>query len=215
MREKAKAGWVAGGVVFGHDDLRLGKGHVERRINEAEAAIVREIYERFAAGDGARNIAQGVEPRESAGAPRAARPDGRLERFDRSRGPRASSLPRRGCLRANGDRRSSRGWSRPISPCTDWSQRSSSAPPCPCRRRGSTKSQGEQTGANLRTGACEPSSAVTDAGPCGLTAGSGRPDNVHALAEREGLRVPGADSLRLERRRGCCSSTMRGRRTAD
>ena len=37
MIRKAKTGHVTGGRVFGYDNLRV-EGHVERRINEAEAA---------------------------------------------------------------------------------------------------------------------------------------------------------------------------------
>jgi hypothetical protein len=48
---------VTGGKVFGYDNLRIAKGHAERTINEAEAATVRNIYERFACGEGARSIA--------------------------------------------------------------------------------------------------------------------------------------------------------------
>ncbi|RPJ85782.1 MAG: hypothetical protein EHM13_00060 [Acidobacteria bacterium] len=54
---KARAGYVAGGKIFGYDNHRLANGHVERRINEAEAAVVRDIYTRFAAGEGLRTIA--------------------------------------------------------------------------------------------------------------------------------------------------------------
>src|SRR5688572_1909357 len=57
MRQKAEQGFVTGGIVFGYDNHRIGKGQVTRTINEAEAAVVRQIYERFAAGDGARSIA--------------------------------------------------------------------------------------------------------------------------------------------------------------
>ena len=37
MSRKAQAGHVTGGRVFGYDNVRV-DGHVERRINEAEAA---------------------------------------------------------------------------------------------------------------------------------------------------------------------------------
>jgi DNA invertase Pin-like site-specific DNA recombinase len=53
---KARAGHVTGGKVFGYDNLRVG-GHVERRINEAEAAIVGRVFELAAAGHGSRHIA--------------------------------------------------------------------------------------------------------------------------------------------------------------
>jgi site-specific DNA recombinase len=57
MRQKAEQGYVTGGKVFGYDNVRLGKGQTTRVPNEAEAAVVRTIYERFAEGDGLRTIA--------------------------------------------------------------------------------------------------------------------------------------------------------------
>lgn len=57
MREKAKQGYVTGGKLFGYDNVRVGKGQTTRAVNEAEAAVVKSIYERFAAGDGLRTIA--------------------------------------------------------------------------------------------------------------------------------------------------------------
>ena len=49
MRRKAAAGRLTGGRVFGYDNHEVldGKGdrsHVERRINEAQAAVVRRIF---------------------------------------------------------------------------------------------------------------------------------------------------------------------------
>jgi DNA invertase Pin-like site-specific DNA recombinase len=75
MIRKAKAGHVTGGRVFGYDNDRISKNQVERRVNEKEAAVVREIYERFAAGDGARSIARALNlakvptPRAQSGRP--------------------------------------------------------------------------------------------------------------------------------------------------
>jgi DNA invertase Pin-like site-specific DNA recombinase len=56
---KARAGYVAGGSVYGYDNVEVavpdavtGKPkrlHVERRINETEAAVIREIFEQAAA----------------------------------------------------------------------------------------------------------------------------------------------------------------------
>jgi site-specific DNA recombinase len=57
MWEKAKKGWHTHGKVFGYDVDRIAKGHCELRINGPEAEVVRDIYRRFAAGDGARTIA--------------------------------------------------------------------------------------------------------------------------------------------------------------
>ena len=55
MVRKARAGHVTGGRVFGYDNVEvLDAGrpavHVERRINDAEAAVVRRIFELCAAG---------------------------------------------------------------------------------------------------------------------------------------------------------------------
>src|SRR6185295_11033796 len=57
MLRKAKAGHVTGGRVFGYDNVDvLGatgeRSHVVRRINEAEAAVVREIFGHYIAGAG-------------------------------------------------------------------------------------------------------------------------------------------------------------------
>ncbi len=57
MRRKAEQGYVTGGRVFGYDNVRIGKGQTERRINAGEAAVVRDIYTRAAAGEGHRTIA--------------------------------------------------------------------------------------------------------------------------------------------------------------
>ena len=63
MQRKAKAGHVTGGRVFGYDNVEIvgangQRSHVERRINEAEAAVVRQIFERSAAGAGLTRIAK-------------------------------------------------------------------------------------------------------------------------------------------------------------
>jgi hypothetical protein len=57
MARKARAGHVTGGRVFGYDNVDVAaaggkRSHVERRINEAEAAVVRRIFEWCAAGTG-------------------------------------------------------------------------------------------------------------------------------------------------------------------
>jgi site-specific DNA recombinase len=61
MSRKARAGHVTGGRVFGYDNLEVldasgQRSHVERRINEAEAAVVRRIFEMSAAGAGLTRI---------------------------------------------------------------------------------------------------------------------------------------------------------------
>ena len=57
MVRKARAGHVTGGRVFGYDNVEMTgldgrRSHVERRINEAEASVVRRIFEFCAAGYG-------------------------------------------------------------------------------------------------------------------------------------------------------------------
>jgi site-specific DNA recombinase len=70
---KARAGYVAGGSVYGYDNVevtvpdvatgKLKRLHVERRINETEAVVIREIFERAAAGWGTRRIAHDLNAR--------------------------------------------------------------------------------------------------------------------------------------------------------
>jgi site-specific DNA recombinase len=70
---KARAGYVAGRSVYGYDNVEVtmpdavtGKPkrlHVERRINEAEAVVIREIFEKAAAGWGTRRIAHDLNAR--------------------------------------------------------------------------------------------------------------------------------------------------------
>lgn len=76
MQRKARAGHVTGGRVFGYDNVRV-EGHVERRINEAEAAVVVRIFEMTAAGSGLKRIAHTLNA-ERTPCPRArlGRPDG-------------------------------------------------------------------------------------------------------------------------------------------
>ena len=67
---------MAGGTIFGYDNTGP-KGQRTRCINEAEAAVVRSIYERFATGEGLRTIALALN-RSGALSPRAqqGRPNG-------------------------------------------------------------------------------------------------------------------------------------------
>ena len=64
LSRKARAGHVTGGVVFGYDNVEVlssgKKSHVERRINEAQAGIVREIFDRYASGWGYARIAKAL-----------------------------------------------------------------------------------------------------------------------------------------------------------
>lgn len=63
MVRKAKAGHAVGGRCFGYDNVEVvgptGKrSHVERRINEAEATVVKRIFEESANGTGLSRIAK-------------------------------------------------------------------------------------------------------------------------------------------------------------
>jgi site-specific DNA recombinase len=61
MRRKAAAGQVTGGRVFGYDNVEVcdatgSRSHVERRINEAEAAVVLRMFDLCAEGAGLARI---------------------------------------------------------------------------------------------------------------------------------------------------------------
>jgi len=82
MQRKARAGHVTGGRVFGYDNVEVRgpdgtRSHVERRINEAEAAVLRRMFEMCAAGAGLTRITktlngEGVpSPRAQLGRPQA------------------------------------------------------------------------------------------------------------------------------------------------
>jgi DNA invertase Pin-like site-specific DNA recombinase len=63
MLRKARAGHVTGGRVFGYDNIEIAGGngkrsHVERRVNDTEAAVVRRVFELSAAGYGMKAIAK-------------------------------------------------------------------------------------------------------------------------------------------------------------
>lgn len=64
---KARRGFVAGGRCYGYDNVEIKDGaqrsHVEHRINDEQAEIVREIFRRFAAGEGLRTIAKALNER--------------------------------------------------------------------------------------------------------------------------------------------------------
>ena len=76
MVRKAKAGHVTGGRVFGYDNVeilgppddhgRQRRSHVERRINNGEATVVREIFTRCAHGWGMRRIAKHLNEQRAA-----------------------------------------------------------------------------------------------------------------------------------------------------
>jgi site-specific DNA recombinase len=82
MQRKARAGHVTGGRVFGYDNLEITgpdgqRSHVERRINEMEAAVVRKIFELCAGGAGLTRITKTLNetcvpaPRPQQGRPAA------------------------------------------------------------------------------------------------------------------------------------------------
>jgi site-specific DNA recombinase len=82
MQRKARAGHVTGGRVFGYDNVEIvgpdgQRSHVERRVNQAEAAIVRRIFELCAAGAGLTRITKTLNadgmaaPRPQQGRPAA------------------------------------------------------------------------------------------------------------------------------------------------
>lgn len=81
MSRKAKVGHVTGGRVFGYDNADVTgpdgrRSHVERR-NEAEAAVVRWIFQLTAEGYGRKRVVQrlnedgAVSPRAQRGRPAA------------------------------------------------------------------------------------------------------------------------------------------------
>jgi DNA invertase Pin-like site-specific DNA recombinase len=65
LKRKAKAGHVHGGRTFGYENIRV-DGHVERRINQAEATVIRQVFTRYAAGHSLGRIATDLN---RAGAP--------------------------------------------------------------------------------------------------------------------------------------------------
>jgi site-specific DNA recombinase len=82
MQRKARAGHVTGGRVFGFDNVEVlaadgQRSHVQRKVNEPEAAVVRRIFRLCADGAGLTRItkllnAEGaVSPRAQRGRPQA------------------------------------------------------------------------------------------------------------------------------------------------
>jgi DNA invertase Pin-like site-specific DNA recombinase len=96
---KAEQGLVTGGRTFGYDDTRIGKGETRLVVNEAEAAVVRQIYTRLFGRRGPALDRQGAERPEGAVTTRAAGPTQWLVDVDGSRDPRTSDLPRHEALR--------------------------------------------------------------------------------------------------------------------
>src|SRR5581483_8377700 len=71
LLQRARAGYVAGGLVFGYRNVAV-SGHVERRIEDAEAAVVRRIFALAAEGYGYVRIAHRLNE-EGAACPRPRR----------------------------------------------------------------------------------------------------------------------------------------------
>ena len=72
LRRRAEAGAVCGGKTFGYVNVRNGEGYVHRVVDEAEAAVVRQIYTMYAQGLGIVKIAKtlnadGVRPPRARG----------------------------------------------------------------------------------------------------------------------------------------------------
>jgi DNA invertase Pin-like site-specific DNA recombinase len=59
MRRKAERGHVAGGTVYGYDNHRVAD-HVERRINPAQAEVLRRIFREIAGGRGFTRVAKAL-----------------------------------------------------------------------------------------------------------------------------------------------------------
>ncbi len=65
MLTKARAGHVTGGACFGYTNVEItrpdgARSHVERQINDREAAVIRRIFELAALGHGLRAIAHAI-----------------------------------------------------------------------------------------------------------------------------------------------------------
>ncbi len=103
MRQKAEAGFVTGGTVFGYDNVRQAKGQTTRTINEREAAVVRDIYTRAAAGEGLRTIAAALNRAGALITPRATGTPERLVVVDRAGRARPAALSGRNGLRQDGE----------------------------------------------------------------------------------------------------------------
>ena len=67
LMTKARRGLNVGGRVYGYDNVEIMEGdrraRVEYRINPAQADVVREIFHRYAAGEGVKTIAKDLNAR--------------------------------------------------------------------------------------------------------------------------------------------------------
>src|SRR5262245_57817639 len=96
LKRKAKAGHVHGGRVFGYDNVRV-EGHVERQIDEAEAAVVRQVFEAFTRGARPKRIAADLTAAD-APACRGLVEGDHVDERQRPRSPAPRDLSRRGRL---------------------------------------------------------------------------------------------------------------------
>ena len=123
MEQKARAGYVTGGRVLGYDNVRV-DGHVERRVNETEAAVVRRIYELYAGGYGFPTIAHTLNA-DGAACPRAQQ--GRVHGWCASSVREVLKRPlyRGELVWGRARKRNSEGQVSPTArPATDWLRRS-------------------------------------------------------------------------------------------
>jgi site-specific DNA recombinase len=77
MQRKAKAGHVTGGACFGYRNIVVNglagtRSHVERRINDAEATVIQQVFRLCAEGNGMKAIAKRLNS-DGALSPRAQR----------------------------------------------------------------------------------------------------------------------------------------------
>src|SRR5262245_24742038 len=68
MQRKARAGHVTGGACFGYRNVEVAgadgrRWHVERRVNDVEASVIREIFELSARGEGLKAIGKSLNAR--------------------------------------------------------------------------------------------------------------------------------------------------------
>ncbi len=67
LRTKARRGLNVGGRVYGYDNVEVKNGdlrvRVEYKINEKQAEILRELFRRYAAGEGLRTLAKDLNAR--------------------------------------------------------------------------------------------------------------------------------------------------------
>ena len=67
LENKARRGLVVGGKIYGYDNVGVFEGEkrvrVEYKVNVAQAATIREVFERYARGEGLKSIAKDLNAR--------------------------------------------------------------------------------------------------------------------------------------------------------